>query len=125
MSQGVERIEAGESCRDLPRPVGNLNTALRNSIAGLIAEERRIGSKALVSTILEPPESHQLRDQSVGQKQVSGSASLRDLPTKPNSRLGCPVGEEHIPDIEPHDLGKPKASAEAEGDDQVVTGMAC
>jgi hypothetical protein len=91
----------------------------------LIAEERSFRLEAFTGSLLESSSASQLRDQRIGQKQISCSAALRDLAPQPNPRFGCSVREEHIPSVESHYLGKPEASAEGEGENQVIAGVAC
>src|SRR5437867_3785441 len=73
---GMKRVQPIESSLLLPRPPRELNTSLRDSDAGLIAEEGIIGCGSLPTTTLVGPEVPELLDQGIRQEHVPGPASL-------------------------------------------------
>jgi hypothetical protein len=101
----MERVVPGELRDDLPRPTEDLHAALGEPPAGLGAEEGRRWREALAAGDLVGPEAAELGDQRIRHKHVSGAMPLGNLGAEPYSPSRSALGEEHIPHVEPDDLG--------------------
>src|SRR5213594_575142 len=116
----MEAMEQVESSLPLPLPPRELNTSLRDSDAGLIAEEGIIGCGSLPTTTLVGPEVPELLDQGIRQEHVPGSAPFRDIGSDSDPSARRAVREEHVSNVQAHYLGKAEAGAERQAVDDVV-----
>lgn len=121
VSNCMKRVQAREPGPELPGPEDDLNAALGDPICGLIAEERGIMRNQFERLLLVEPESPKLRVQGIREKDIANSTALGHLAPQPNPRSWRSIREEDVPDVEPHDLCKPKTSSQGEGEDQLVS----
>jgi hypothetical protein len=101
----MEAVEPSEAGDDLPGAEDDLDAALGNASASLIAEELRRRVQPFTTAELVGAEAFELPDQSRGQEHVASTAALGDLGPGPDSGLRPAIREEHV----------------AHGDDRVAT----
>ena len=104
MSKRVERVEAVEACLDLQLAVEDLNAALRESPAGLGAEEGRTRIEPFTLRALVAQESHESRLETVGQEDVAGTPTLRDFGAKPDSDARLAPWQVDVADVQADNL---------------------
>ena len=124
MAKLVRRVIPIESRPLLPGTQCDLDAAVGDAVAGLIAEQGRFGFQRLTRPHLERPEPHELRHQRVRQEHVAGAAALGDLLAQPESGARLAVGGEHVPHVQADDFRQSQSGSKGEREDQVVAGVA-
>jgi hypothetical protein len=89
---------------NLPRAEDDLDSALGDAAPSLVAEEWRRRVEPLPAAELVGPERLELAGQSRRQEHVTGTPTLCDLGTEPDTRLHPPVREVHVAHVQAHDL---------------------
>src|SRR2546422_9692328 len=107
----MKAVQPVEPSLPLPRPPGELDSALRDPATGLVAEEGIIGRGPLPSAALVGPELPKLGDDGVWKEDVPGPAPFRYLGPDADAGPRAAVGEEDVPDVEPDDLSQAETGA--------------
>ena len=104
VAQGVNRVHPVEPGDPLPVLEGGLEPALREALAGLVAEQGGVRGHGLPRDQLVAPEPLQLRQEGIREEDVADAAALGDLTAQADPGSRPAVRGEHIPDIQADDF---------------------
>ena len=84
-----------------------LEPALREPLAGLVAEQGSVRGDGLAGPQLVPPEPLQLRQEGIREEDIADAAALGDLTAQADPGSRPAIGEVDIPDVQPDDFRQP------------------